>query len=186
MSDCLLVLFLEGGSNDLNPETPSPAAEHLYEMSSRLPYEKLVLYPDEINSRDVFSDGGYAKEIQSGGDTGNRLKDAVRIGFERGYKRVVVLREGFADMGQGHITEAFESLLNASVTVGPGENGSYYLIGMNKFYPVLFEGKDWSGEDVFLDTLIDLRSCNIPFVLLDTLAYEDSTASSGRMSKSQL
>ncbi|HEX5002420.1 MAG TPA: DUF2064 domain-containing protein [Bacteroidia bacterium] len=182
MNDNLLILFIRnavdgkvhpsiirlvGESNAL--ETYLQMLQHLRDISSTLPAEKLVLYSDFIETGDVFEEDTYGKEMQSGGDTGSRLADAFKSGFERGYKRVVLVMGECSEMSRSHIVEAFENMKETSVVVGPAEEGGYYLLGMNKYVNAFFEGKDWNGEDVFLDTILDIQKLDLPFRLLDTL-----------------
>ena len=56
-----------------------------------------------------------------------------------------------------HLQEAFSGLNQADVTLGPGHDGGYYLIGMKKPHPVLFRGITWSTEQVIPQTLAICR-----------------------------
>jgi glycosyltransferase A (GT-A) superfamily protein (DUF2064 family) len=182
MKETLLILFIRNAiSGKLHPSVTRIAGEanaldaymqmlgHLEAITAYLPYEKLVLYSDIVEAHDVFDPDTYSKEIQSGGTKGERLADAFSTAFKRGYSRVVVVMGECMEMGHAHITEAFENLVDASVVVGPSEEGGYYLLGMRENCQELFEGKQWDGEDVFLDTMLDLQRLKKPYRLLDTL-----------------
>jgi glycosyltransferase A (GT-A) superfamily protein (DUF2064 family) len=190
MKETLLILFIRNAiSGKLHPSVSRIAGEanaldaymqmlgHLEAITSHLPFEKVVLYSDIVEAHDVFDPEVFSKEIQSGGTKGERLHDAFATAFKRGYSRVVLVMGECMEMGQAHITEAFESLIDAKVVVGPSEEGGYYLLGMRENCPQLFNGKDWHGEDVFLDTMLDLQSMKISYRLLDTLpevAYHET------------
>ena len=182
MNPCLLVLLQSENEHGL---TNQSVAESWYETCSRLPYEKLVLYASEIDSGDLFSDGRFSKELQSAGDEGFRIAEAFRTGFERGFERVVVLRGYYPELGPGHVVEAFERLLENDAVCGPGDDGRYYLIGLKRFMPELFKGKEWSGNDVFLDTLIDLKSAGCAVAILDPLDASMAEHEGTGMSKSR-
>ena len=74
------------------------------------------------------------------------------------------------EISRSHIVDAFESLRDADTVVGPSTACNYYLIGMRKFLPLLFINKTWDGENIFLDTMLDLRKNQISFRLLETLS----------------
>jgi len=67
------------------------------------------------------------------------------------------------------IKEAFAVLENNDVVIGPSRNGTYYLLGMRKFLPTLFEDKNWDYQDVLMDTLLDLKKMKASYYLLKTL-----------------
>ena len=74
-----------------------------------------------------------------------------------------------------HIQEAFDNLDNHDVTIGPAEDGGYYLLGMKTLHPNIFENKEWGTETVGEDTLKDLQNNNIYQLeeLNDIDLYED-------------
>jgi uncharacterized protein len=196
MKETLLILFIRNAiSGKLHPTISRIAGEenaldaymrmlgHLEAITGYLPCEKLVLYSDIVEVHDVFDPETFSKEIQSGGSKGERLADAFSSAFKRGYSRVVLVMGECMEMGQAHIIEAFESLIDSRVVVGPSEEGAYYLLGMREYCPELFEGKDWEGEDVFLDTMLDLQRSNIPYRLLDTLPEVSYQASRNKLSR---
>jgi glycosyltransferase A (GT-A) superfamily protein (DUF2064 family) len=51
------------------------------------------------------------------------------------------------------LEEAFAGLDGADITLGPGHDGGYYLIGMKRLHPDLFQGISWSTEQVIPQTL---------------------------------
>ena len=51
------------------------------------------------------------------------------------------------------LEEAFSRQDHADVTLGPGHDGGYYLIGMKQLHRDLFAGIDWSTERVIPQTL---------------------------------
>ena len=53
-----------------------------------------------------------------------------------------------------HLDDARETLSTAGgVTLGPADDGGYYLIGMRRVYAELFEGVAWGTSSVLTDTL---------------------------------
>jgi glycosyltransferase A (GT-A) superfamily protein (DUF2064 family) len=196
MKQSLLILFIRNAiAGKLNPAIARLAGEehavdvyvqmlgHLEEETAFLPYEKLVLYSDMVEANDVFDPESFEKEIQAAGTRGERLADAFGNAFARGYDRVVLVTGETMEMGQAHIVEAFESLLENEVVIGPSEEGGYYLLGMRQYKPELFEGKEWNGEDVFLDMMLDLQRSNTSYRLLDTLPEVSCNILQGKFSR---
>lgn len=151
--------------------------EHLRRVTSDLTCDKAVYYSDFIETNDVFEAEYYDKFLQSGSDRGERLHNAFSHSFSRGYKKVVIVCSDCFEITRSHIVDAFESLQDSDTVLGPSTDGGYYLLGMRKFLPLLFINKGWNGENVFLDTMLDLRKNQISFRLLETLSdvktYED-------------
>jgi len=53
-----------------------------------------------------------------------------------------------------------------ALCIGPSADGGYYLLGMNAFQPVVFEGMDYSHADVFADTLERARQTDARLTVL--------------------
>ncbi len=82
-----------------------------------------------------------------GGDLGSRLAYV----FDRlldGKRAVLVVGSDCPALSGARIAEAAEALVSADVVVGPSEDGGYYLIGMRRPHPELFQGVPWSTGDV--------------------------------------
>lgn len=50
-----------------------------------------------------------------------------------------------------------DALTTNDAVFGPAEDGGYYLIGMNRMIPCIFENKPWSQEELLTVTLNDLK-----------------------------
>ena len=60
-----------------------------------------------------------------------------------------------------YLSEAFSGLDHADITLGMGHDGGYYLIGMKRLQPALFEGIAWSTERVIPQTIAACRSLGL-------------------------
>ena len=96
---------------------------------------------------------GFSLVAQVGANLGERLANALTQHFEQGYQRVVIMNSDGPTLPLAHLEEAFSGLDRAAVTLGPGHDGGYYLIGMKRLHHELFEGIDWSTERVIAQTL---------------------------------
>lgn len=91
---------------------------------------------------------------QSGEDLGHRMQHAFAETFAAGYQRIAIIGTDHPSLPDDFIELAFRTLARPqSVVIGPAEDGGYYLLGMNEFYPQLFESMTFSREDVFERTV---------------------------------
>ena len=91
---------------------------------------------------------------QQGEGLGARMQRAFLETFAAGYERVVIIGTDHPTLPSAFVEEAFRALHEPlSVAIGPSEDGGYYLLGMNEFYPQLFAGMQYSHADVFKETL---------------------------------
>jgi hypothetical protein len=100
-----------------------------------------------------LSPNGFRLVLQRGANLGERLSNALGEHFELGYRRVVIMNSDGPTLPLTCLEEAFSGLDRADVTLGPGHDGGYYLIGMKSHRPELFRGIDWSTERVIPQTL---------------------------------
>ncbi len=86
---------------------------------------------------------------------GERMKNGFLEAFNMGAKRVVLIGSDIPDLSLELTEEAFTSLEENDVVLGPSYDGGYYLIGFthHTFSPHVFEGIPWSTETVFEKTL---------------------------------
>lgn len=91
------------------------------------------------------------KFVQRGNDLGERMKDAFQRGFDLGYQRIIGIGTDLPDLNAAVMAGGLEKLISYDTVFGPSEDGGYYLIGMNRMIPQIFENKPWST-----DTLLDL------------------------------
>jgi uncharacterized protein len=111
-------------------------------------------------ARDYFarlSPNGFRLVPQVGADLGARLANALGQHFALGYRRVAIMNSDGPTLPLACLEEAFAGLDGADVTLGPGHDGGYYLIGMKQPHPELFQGIDWSTERVVDQTLAACR-----------------------------
>ena len=94
---------------------------------------------------------------QVGADLGQRLANALGHHFDLGYRRAVIMNSDGPTLPLACLEQAFAGLDGADVTLGPGHDGGYYLIGMKRLHAELFQGIDWSTERVIPQTLAICR-----------------------------
>ena len=90
------------------------------------------------------------------------------------HRKVVVIGSDCFDITPKIIKQAFDVLPQNNFVIGPTHDGGYYLLGMTALHTTLFKNKKWSSEDVFHDTLIDIRNMNGSYKLLPELTDIDT------------
>jgi glycosyltransferase A (GT-A) superfamily protein (DUF2064 family) len=81
----------------------------------------------------------------------------LRRHFDLGYRRVVIMNSDGPTLPLACLAAAFSGLDGADVTLGPGHDGGYYLIGMKRHLAELFQGIAWSTAQVLEQTLVTCR-----------------------------
>jgi len=135
--------------------------------------QKQVFYGEKVIDNDLWDIENYQKFQQKGEGLGDRLSQAFQSNFDEKYKSVVVIGSDCPQITHEVLLEAFEKLKTSDVVLGPAEDGGYYLLGMNKFYPNLFENKNWSTDSVFADTILDVERQKLSYALLPTFTDID-------------
>ncbi len=90
---------------------------------------------------------------QSEGSLGDRINSAVEAAFSDGAKRVVVLGTDCPGLDASHLSRAFDQLTHRDVVIGPATDGGYYLLGMRRPLPTLFDNIAWGTQTVRRQTL---------------------------------
>lgn len=134
--------------------------EHTQTVTASLQVEKEVHYSDRIGEDDLWDPEVYQKKMQWGDDLGERMHHAVKAGLEAGYKRVVLIGSDLYDLSTTDLEQAFDALNTHEVVLGPAEDGGYYLLGMTRLIPEVFENKEWGTATVLKDTLANLTDKN--------------------------
>lgn len=109
------------------------------------------------------------KTTQKGNDLGERMKNAFKDGFDKGYKNIILIGSDLPDISETILNNAFNTLKTNDTVFGPAEDGGYYLVGMKQLYNCIFEHKPWSTSSLLYDTLDEIKSKHITVGLLDTL-----------------
>ena len=82
---------------------------------------------------------GFRLIPQSGNGLGERLSNALKYHLERGYRKAVIMNSDGPTLPPARLKESLEGLDHADVTLGMGHDGGYYLIGVKRHHPQLFQ-----------------------------------------------
>jgi len=112
-------------------------------LAPPLPDEGIDEVPDRISIHKQEGDG-----------LGARMAHAFEVAFRDGYDRAAVVGTDHPTLPPAFVRQAFTvSRADDAVCIGPSADGGFYLLGMNTFFPELFEGMTYSHDQVFRDTL---------------------------------
>ena len=115
---------------------------------------RLYLSPPAVELPAYFQREDISIHWQSGDGLGPRMAHAFAETFLKNYERIVIIGTDHPTLPMAYIEEAFGLLEESlSISIGPSDDGGYYLLGMNEFYPQLFRDMEYSHSRVFQDTL---------------------------------
>ena len=89
---------------------------------------------------------------QEGDDLGTRMAGAMQKAFALGHHRVILTGTDLPTLTRSHLTQAVAYLNTHNMVMGPTLDGGYYLIGLGRPVPELFQGIAWSTPAVLEDT----------------------------------
>ena len=115
---------------------------------------RLYLGPPVDRVPDTLAIDGVSIHEQSGDGLGARMAHAFVNTFMAGYERAVIIGTDHPTLPLPFVEQAFLLLDEPyTISIGPSEDGGYYLLGMNEFYPQLFQDMSYSHAGVLRDTL---------------------------------
>jgi rSAM/selenodomain-associated transferase 1 len=120
----------------------------------------LCFYPENsLSDLKGWLGDDYLYMPQKGEDLGERMKNGFIDAFAMNFKRVVLIGSDIPDLPLEFIEEAFTSLQEKDIVIGPSLDGGYYLIGFKdkNFSLRVFEGIPWSTKRVFEETMKILK-----------------------------
>lgn len=147
--------------------------DHTLLVTQNLFMDKTVYYSDFIPANDSWKKAGFSQQIQTGNDLGEKMSNAFRAAFIKGYDKVVLIGSDCYDLEESHLKSAFYQLEKKQVVLGPAVDGGYYLIGMTEHFSDLFKNKKWSSSTVFNDTFTDILNQNLTAYKLHELSDID-------------
>jgi hypothetical protein len=97
---------------------------------------------------------------QGEGDLGARLDRAFTPHLEVG-ARVVVLGTDSPALAPSKVDAAFAALATVDAVLGPADDGGYYLLGLGRPCPAVFQDIPWGTDRVCADTRARLAASSV-------------------------
>jgi len=101
--------------------------------------------------------------LQNEGDLGARMQGVFAQLFGKGHQAIILIGADLMPVPLAYFAQAYEYLAGAEprVVLGPSHDGGYYLVGLNRPMPAMFENMIWSHDQVFTQTVTKLADLGI-------------------------
>ena len=123
---------------------------------------------------------------QSPGDLGRLLRVAAAEAIHSGTEKVVLIGTDGPLLDAARLDQAFATLGDHDVVIGPAKDGRYYLIGLKSDHPDLFKAIAWGGPEVLAQTVETCRRLGLRYALLPALSDADTPVDLALWATSQL
>ncbi|MEM6737225.1 MAG: TIGR04282 family arsenosugar biosynthesis glycosyltransferase [Bacteroidota bacterium] len=186
MSDSLLMIFVKNLipgmvktrlAKDIGIDKALDVYQELVHYTNKITLkvevDKAVYYSEYVEVEDIWCEEQFSHKVQKGNSLGEKMSIAFDEAFDA-YKKVVIIGSDCYDLSSKIIKTSFEMLKEHDVVVGPAKDGGYYLLGMNEFYPQLFENKVYSNENVLRDLLDETEALGLRVYQLPKLNDVDT------------
>ncbi len=135
----------------------------------------IFLYWTGSGRPEVYSEvipSAFRLREQRGCTLGDRMLAAARDAFEAGYERAAIVGTDIPHMRPDSICRAFKLLAESDVVLGPTPDGGYWLIGLRRAIPEIFDiSAPWGSGGVRNGTLERIRSLGC--TCAETDSYRD-------------
>jgi uncharacterized protein len=124
---------------------------------------------------------GFGLIAQRGDGFGERLLYAAEDILSCGFGAVCLIDSDSPTMPTNALRQAVEELARPGerIVIGPSVDGGYYLIGMKRAEPRVFERIAWSTESVYAETVDRVREAGLELVELPRWYDVDDAATLG-------
>lgn len=130
---------------------------------------RYLFYSDFVDRTDNWPENKFLKHLQIGDDLGQRMQHAFEFVFKLGHSKALIIGSDCPTITAQHLQEAETSLDKNEVAFGPSEDGGYYLLGMKKLIPQLFENQPWSTNVILPNAIDELNKLQLSHHLLPVL-----------------
>ena len=122
---------------------------------------------------------------QAAGDLGVKMGSAIKHVLSlKNSKGAIIIGADCPVMTLSYIEQALSQLQSGvPLVIGPAEDGGYVLIGVDDYYPEIFEGIHWGTKEVLNQTIRKAENAGIRYSCLDTLWDVDRPGDLERLSQ---
>jgi len=124
--------------------------------------------PEAADQMAALAPPGVDRLAQRGDDLAARLTGVFDDLFEEGHIAVVAMDSDSPTLPMAYVAQAADVLAHgrADVVIGPSDDGGYYLVGLDRRCPKLFDGIPWSTSEARAATLARARDLGLSALLL--------------------
>jgi len=149
--------------------------DHLHQQLRSVPGIQLRVTPDDAGAEvESWRYPGWTIAAQGPGDLGERLARAVQAHVDHGAPSVVIIGSDCPRVQPTDLEEAHRQLRQHDVVLGPATDGGYWLIGVRRPCPALFEAMPWGTDAVSAETLRRAHDAGLAVATLRTLSDIDT------------
>lgn len=130
---------------------------------------KIYLAYTPVNSLDIFRElfpSGVEFLPQEGVDLGQRMANAAANVLSLGYENCIIIGGDVPTLQPSHLLAAEKALASHSLSIGPADDGGYYLIGFSQLQKRLFNDIQWGTNLVLKETLRKAKMLGLTHHLL--------------------
>lgn len=124
---------------------------------------------DDVNKIISWIGNDYLFFEQEGNDLGEKMSNAFKLVFSKEYRYATIIGSDIPDINSSKILAAFEALEKNDVVISPSIDGGYSMLGMNNYYPELFNNITWSTNSVFEKTEQKVKESKLKLNILPIL-----------------
>ncbi len=165
----------------LSPALPAAHTARLYAAlladtlaaAAAAPAARRVVYWREPPGDQAAPPAGFESRVQVGDDLGARLASAARELLAGGH-RAMLVGSDCPGLTPESLAGAAAALETDECVIGAAADGGYWLIGLGREAPELFEGIDWSTDRVLRQTLARAADRGLSVTELPALADLDT------------
>lgn len=173
----LIPLLGDEGAAQLQREMTEHVLARVWPLVKRRGVKLEVRFEDGSHSdMRQWLGNGLHFAAQGDGDLGARMTQATNDAFGARMAAVVVIGADCPKLDAALVERAFDSLRTHPIVFGPAKDGGYYLIGLRRPLPALFQGIAWSTGSVLADSIARARQLGIEPCLLPELSDIDEPA----------
>ena len=149
--------------------------DHLHRALRNVSRIQLCVTPDDASAEvEPWRHPGWTVAPQGPGDLGARLARAIQSHLDGGAPSVVIIGSDCPQVQPSDLEEAHRQLRDHDVVLGPATDGGYWLIGVRRFLPALFESMPWGTDVVLAETLRRAHHAGRTVAILRTLSDIDT------------
>ncbi|WP_411825665.1 TIGR04283 family arsenosugar biosynthesis glycosyltransferase [Luteolibacter sp. AS25] len=126
-----------------------------------------------IEAKEWLGDDQLDCQEQAPGDLGTKMQTAAENAFLQGASKVLIIGTDCPSIDEFTLLEAERLLDNNTLVYGPALDGGYYLLGMRKIIPVVFQKISWGEGEVLNQSLAAARKVGVEPALLSPLSDVD-------------
>ena len=127
---------------------------------------------DQTSVSDWLGEQAWVPQVE--GDLGIKMKTAIQSCFDQGAPKVLILGTDIPSLSSQHILRMEDALDHCDVAFNPALDGGYVMAGMCGLYPEMFEGFEWSTEQVLTHSVKQLEAAGKRVSLLESLPDVDT------------